>query len=105
MAHPVTGRRALFGISGTASGIVGWDEARAIELLLELKRHALQPRFRQRARVEQGTILHLGQLLGDALRDPDRVQRRGWTPPATAPHQHQRPASRVSAMTATGNRR
>ena len=57
MRHPVTGRRALFGISGTASGIVGVDEAEAIDLLLGLKRHALQPQFRQRARVEAGTIL------------------------------------------------
>jgi taurine dioxygenase len=57
MSHPVTGRRALFGISGTASGIVGWEEAAAIDLLLELKRHTLQPQFRQRARVDAGTIL------------------------------------------------
>jgi taurine dioxygenase len=57
LRHPVTGRRALFGISGTACGIDGWDEAAAIELLLELKRHTLQPQFQQRARVEVGTIL------------------------------------------------
>jgi taurine dioxygenase len=57
MRHPVTGRRALFGISGTACGIVGWDEAPAIELLLDLKRHTLQPQFRQQARVDVGTIL------------------------------------------------
>lgn len=57
MRHPVTGRRALFGISGTACGIVGWDDAPAIDLLLELKRHTLQPQFRQRGRVEVGSIL------------------------------------------------
>jgi taurine dioxygenase len=57
MRHPVTGRKALFGISGTACGIAGWEEPRAIELLLELKRHALQDRFRQRARVAEGTVL------------------------------------------------
>ncbi len=57
MRHPVTARPALFGISGTASGIVGWEEGPAIDLLLELKRHALQSRFRQRARVGAGTIL------------------------------------------------
>lgn len=57
MRHPVTGRRALFGISGTACGIVGWEEDPAIDLLLELKRHTLQPQFRQTARVDAGTIL------------------------------------------------
>ncbi len=57
MRHPITGRKALFGISGTACGIVGWDDARAIELLLELKRHALQAQFRQRARVSKDTVL------------------------------------------------
>jgi taurine dioxygenase len=55
--HPVTGRKALFGISGTACGIVGWDEEQAIELLLELKRHALQAQFRQSARVSKETVL------------------------------------------------
>lgn len=57
MRHPVTGRKALFGISGTACGIKGWEESPAIDLLLDLKRHALQPQFRQRARVDKGTIL------------------------------------------------
>jgi taurine dioxygenase len=57
MRHPVTGRKALFGISGTACGINGWEDARAIDLLLGLKRHALQPQFQQRARVGQGAIL------------------------------------------------
>lgn len=57
MHHPVTGRKALFGISGTACGIVGWEDARAIELLLKLKRHALQDQFRQTARVSKNTVL------------------------------------------------
>jgi taurine dioxygenase len=55
--HPVTGRRSLFGFSGTAAGIVGCDEADAIDLLLEVKRHVLQPRFRQQARVDVGSVL------------------------------------------------
>ena len=55
--HPVTGRRALYGISGTAAGIVGMDEGDAIDLLLHLKHHALQPAFRQRARAEVGSVL------------------------------------------------
>jgi taurine dioxygenase len=55
--HPVTGGPALFGFSGTATGIVGWDDAAAIELLIELKRHVLQDRFRQRAKADVGSIL------------------------------------------------
>ena len=31
--HPVTGRRALYGVSGTAVGIVGMDDGEAIDLL------------------------------------------------------------------------
>jgi taurine dioxygenase len=55
--HPVTGRPALFGFSGTASGIVGWSDADAVELLLQLKRHVLDERFRQVARADEGSIL------------------------------------------------
>jgi taurine dioxygenase len=55
--HPVTGRRTLYGFSGTAAGIVGMGESEALELLVRLKRHALQPRFRQEARAEVGSIL------------------------------------------------
>lgn len=55
--HPVTGRRALYGVSGTAVGIVGMDDREAIDLLLHLKRHALQPAFHQRARADIGSVL------------------------------------------------
>ena len=55
--HPVLGRKALFGISGTACGIVGWGEQAGIDLLIGLKKHALQPQFRQEARAAAGSIL------------------------------------------------
>ncbi|MCU1389766.1 MAG: hypothetical protein JWL72_3104 [Ilumatobacteraceae bacterium] len=55
--HPTTGRSALYGISGTAAGIVGLDDDEGIDLLIRLKRHALRPEFRQRATAEQGSIL------------------------------------------------
>jgi taurine dioxygenase len=55
--HPVTKAKALYGFSGTAAGIVGMDEAQAIDLLLELKQHVLQPQFMQRAAARQGQIL------------------------------------------------
>jgi taurine dioxygenase len=57
MHHPVTGRPALFGFSGTASGIVGWSDKAAVDLLLQLKQHVLDERFRQVARADEGSIL------------------------------------------------
>lgn len=55
--HPVTGRKALYGFSGTAAGIVGMEEQEAIDLLVRVKRHVLQEEFRQSAKAESGTIL------------------------------------------------
>jgi taurine dioxygenase len=55
--HPVTGRPALYCSSTTAYGIEGMDEDEAIELLLTLKRHALQPQFRQSHKTLPGEIL------------------------------------------------
>jgi alpha-ketoglutarate-dependent taurine dioxygenase len=57
MVHPVTRRPALFGFSGTASGIVGWPDDDASALLLELKQHVLDQRFRQIARADKASIL------------------------------------------------
>ena len=57
MRHPVIGRKALYGISGTACGIVGWPEREGIDLLIGLKQHTLQPRFRQSATAAVGCIL------------------------------------------------
>ena len=43
--HPVTGRKALYALTGTARGIRGMAEGAARALLGELKAHALQDRF------------------------------------------------------------
>ena len=55
--HPVTGRQCLYGISGSTIGIVGMPEDEGMALLLELKRHATQPCYIQKAKVETGGIL------------------------------------------------
>ena len=55
--HPVTGRSALYGISGTAIGLVDRPEAEALTLLRSLKQRALSGDFEQRARAVPGTIL------------------------------------------------
>lgn len=55
--HPVTGRKALFGIAGTATGIEGMDEEEAMELITTLKRHVLQPRFMASVTARPGDLL------------------------------------------------
>jgi taurine dioxygenase len=44
-AHPVTGRRALYAVSGSSYGIVAMPEDEAVALLDELAAHATQPQY------------------------------------------------------------
>ena len=44
-AHPVTGRKALYAVSGSSYGIVGMPEDEAVALLDELAAHATQPKY------------------------------------------------------------
>jgi taurine dioxygenase len=44
-AHPVTGRKALYAVSGSSFGIVGVPDDEAVALLDELAAHATQPRY------------------------------------------------------------
>ena len=43
--HPVTGRKALYAVSGSSFGIVGMPDDEARALLDELARHATQPKY------------------------------------------------------------
>jgi taurine dioxygenase len=43
--HPVTGRKALYAVSGSSYGIAGMPEDEAVALLDELAAHATQPKF------------------------------------------------------------
>jgi taurine dioxygenase len=43
--HPVTGRKALYAVSGSSYGIVGMPENEAVALLDELAAHATQPKY------------------------------------------------------------
>ena len=45
-AHPVTGRKALYAVSGSSFGIVGMPDREARALLDELAAHATQPKYR-----------------------------------------------------------
>jgi taurine dioxygenase len=43
--HPLTGRKALYAVSGSSYGIVGMPEDEAVALLDELAAHATQPKY------------------------------------------------------------
>jgi taurine dioxygenase len=81
--HPVTGRRALYGVSGSSFGIVGMPEDEAIDLLNELKRHATGERYVRTLRYAVGEIavwdtnctLHAAELLAP-VEDPGDPQAR-----------------------------
>jgi taurine dioxygenase len=44
--HPITGRTALYAVSGSSFRIEGMPDDEAVDLLDELKRHATQPKYR-----------------------------------------------------------
>lgn len=55
--HRLAGERMLYAPSGSPRGIVGMEEQAAIDLLLTLKRHAVQPYFRTAAAARTGSLL------------------------------------------------
>ena len=55
--HPVTGRTALYSVSGSSFGIEGMPQNEAVALLDELKRHATQEKYQ----------LHLKYGVGDVV--------------------------------------
>ena len=57
LRHPVTGRRALYCSTTTAYGVEGMEDEAAIDLILRIKRHVLQPQFRQSHKTLPGEVL------------------------------------------------
>ena len=55
--HPVTGRKALYAVSGSSFGIVGMPDDEARDLLNELAAHATQPKFQLRFKYAVGDIV------------------------------------------------
>lgn len=55
MRHPVTGRKALYGVTGSSFGIEGMQADEGIALLKELTVHALQPKY----------VIKVGYKVGD----------------------------------------
>jgi taurine dioxygenase len=73
-AHPVTGRKSLYAVSGSSFGIVGMPDDEARDLLDELAAHATQPRYRyaHKYRVGDVVVWDNSSLLHSAtLTDPD----------------------------------
>jgi taurine dioxygenase len=55
--HPVTGRKALYAVSGSSFGIEGMPEDEANNLLDELKRHATQEKYQLRLKYGVGDVV------------------------------------------------
>ena len=55
--HPVTGRKALYAVSGSSFGIEGMPEDEAHQLLDELKRHATQEKYQLRLKYGVGDLV------------------------------------------------
>src|SRR5688572_4386356 len=55
--HPITGRKALYAVSGSSFGIDGMPEDEAIDLLEELKRHATQEKYQLRLKYGVGDVV------------------------------------------------
>lgn len=55
--HPITGRKALYAVSGTSMGIVGMPDDEALALLRELAAHSTQPKYRFSVRYAKGDVV------------------------------------------------
>ena len=55
--HPVTGRKALYAVSGSSFGIVGMPDDEARDLLNELTAHSTQPKYQLRFKYGVGDIV------------------------------------------------
>ena len=55
--HPVTGRKALYSVSGSSFRIDGMPDDEAIDLLDELKRHATQEKYQLRLKYGVGDLV------------------------------------------------
>jgi len=72
--HPVTGRKALYAVSGSSFGIVGMPDDEARDLLDELAAHATQPQYQLRFKYGVGDVVvwdNAALLHSATLIDPD----------------------------------
>lgn len=72
--HPITGRTALYSVSGSSFGIVGMPQDEALDLLDELKRHATQEKYQLRLKYGAGDVVvwdNASLLHSATLTEPD----------------------------------
>ena len=72
--HPVTGRKALYAVSGSSFGIVGMPDDEARTLLDELAAHATQEKYRYSLAYGVGDVViwdNASLLHSATLTDPD----------------------------------
>jgi taurine dioxygenase len=72
--HPVTGRKALYAVSGSSFGIEGMPRDESHALLDELKRHATQEKYQQRLAYGVGDLViwdNASLLHSATLTDPE----------------------------------
>ena len=72
--HPVTGRKALYSVSGSSFGIQGMPQDEAIDLLDELKDHSTQEKYQYRLKYGVGDVViwdNASLLHSATLTDPD----------------------------------
>ena len=72
--HPVTGRKALYAVSGSSFGIVGMPDDEARDLLDELATHSTQPKYQLRFKYGVGDVVvwdNAALLHSATLIDPD----------------------------------
>ena len=72
--HPVTGRTALYSVSGSSFGIEGMPEDEAVALLDELKRHSTQAKYQLRLKYGVGDVViwdNASLLHSATLTDPE----------------------------------
>jgi taurine dioxygenase len=55
--HPITGRKALYAVSGSSFGIEGVPQDEAVDLLDELKAHATQEKYHYRLKYGVGDVV------------------------------------------------
>jgi taurine dioxygenase len=75
--HPLTGRMALYSVSGSSFGIEGMPERDAIELLDELKAHATHPRYQYALKYNPGDVVvwdNAALLHSATLIDPNHAR-------------------------------
>ena len=73
-AHPVTGRTALYSVSGSSFGVEGMPQDEAIALLDELKLHATQEKYQLRLKYGVGDVViwdNASLLHSATLTDPE----------------------------------